>query len=159
MEWINIVTGDPGLKKYHLVKDGVVQMVLKYHLLQQSVRISHKGKHEVFFMESTGNRNNRMVFKNVYGIEVGRFSYANRNHSGRIHLEQIELQYTVIDKARSSVVLYKQSKQQPLVVCHLPQDSRRQPVQIDNLERACLFTGLCWYCSLFFNNTTAQYQF
>ena len=138
--------------------DDAIQMVLKYNLLQQSIRISCRGRHQVFFMESGSNWNNRMVFKNVYGVEVGKFTFSNRQQTGRIEVEQVSLQTKVIEKDRSSVTLFGKDRQ-PLIVCFLPEGIKEQPVQIDNLEKACLFLGLCVYCSLFFNNPTAQYQF
>jgi hypothetical protein len=137
-------------------------MTLKYNLLQQSIRISCGGRHQVFFMESASNWNNRMLFKNVYGIEVGKFTFSNRHNSGHIEVEQVSLQCQVMEKDRSTVTLYeksKKSKPQRVMTCHLPEGIKEQSVQIDNLERACLFLGLCVYCSLFFNNPTAQYQF
>jgi hypothetical protein len=159
MEWISINSGAPDMRRYHLVKDQGIQMVLKYNLLQQSIRISCGGRHQVFFMESASNWNNRMLFKNVYGIEVGKFTFSNRHHSGRIEIEQVSLQCKVMEKDRLTVSLYETNKQQPVMSCHLPEGIKEQTVQIDNLERACLFLGLCVYCSLFFNNPTAQYQF
>jgi hypothetical protein len=145
MEWISINTVDPEMKKYHLLREDDVQVVLKYNFLQQSIRMSGRGKQQVFFMESGSAWNNRMVFKSVYGIEVGRFIFSNRGHSGRIQIEDTALQFSIVEGDVLSVILYEQDKHKPLLVCRLPEGGKEQPVPIDNLERACLFLGLCWY--------------
>jgi hypothetical protein len=145
MEWISINTVDPEMKKYHLFKDDDVQVVLKYNLLQQSIRMSGRGKQQVFFMESGSMWNNRMVFKNAYGIEVGRFLFNNRTHAGRIQIEGTALQIAMVENDSISVILYEHDKHNPLLECRLPEGRKEQTVPIDNLERACLFLGLCWY--------------
>ena len=159
MEWMSINTGDPDKRTYHLVEDGRTQLVLKYNMLQQSIRLSGHDRHQVYYMESVNRWNTRMLFRNVYGVEVGRCSYSNRQGHGRIAIEPVSLQFALVEKARSSVILYKHDRNKPFMVCDMPEVHKQQPVQLDNLERICMLLGLGWYCSLFFNNTTAQYQF
>jgi len=142
MEWISINTIDPEMKKYHLLQDDGVQVVLKYNLLQQSIRMSWNGKKQVFFIESGNAWNNRMLVRNAYGIEVGSFLFNNRSRNGRILMEGTVWKIAL---SGSEASLYAPGKQQPVLVCRLPEGNQQQPVQVDNLERASLLLGLCCY--------------
>src|SRR5262245_28176068 len=138
MEWIPINTGDSDKRTYHLVEDGVIQSVLKYNMLQQSIRLSSKDRHQVFHLESINRWNSRMLFKNVYGVEVGRCSYSNRQQHGRIAIEPVSLQFALVEKARLFVILYKQDRDRPFMVCDMPENNKKQPIELDNLESICL---------------------
>lgn len=144
MEWISINTGFADMRRYHLVMDDGLQLVLKYSPLQQSVRLSFRNNHQGFFLESANAWAHKITLKTVYGVEVGRFSYNPRNQTGRLQIEQLALQFTIIDKNKPSVVVYEQNKKQALCTCHLPVDLKHN-LQIDSLQLAYLCLGLGWY--------------
>lgn len=144
MEWISINTGFADMKRFHLILDDGLQLVLKYSPLQQSVRLSFRSNHQGFFLENAGAWASKIILKTVYGVEVGGFSYNGRNETGRLQIEQLALQFTIIDKNKPSVVLYEQNKKHALLTCRLPADLKHNS-QIDNLQLACLCLGLGWY--------------
>jgi hypothetical protein len=106
MKWTIVSNTSSDIKEYHLVQDERTLVVMKYSPEQQTVRITHEGDRLVFFMEN-GGYSNRVIFKNVYGVDLGKYSYNNRSHNGRLEINN--------DVLNRSLWLYARS---PMAFCN-----------------------------------------
>ena len=145
MKWTLISTSPTGIKEYHLTNDNQIILILKYSIEQQSVRIriSFADEHLVFLMEPTGFAN-RIFIKNAYGVELGKFAYHSRNNTGNIEINKAVLQYNVIDSNPFKLIIHKRSLQQPMAVCHLPENSTGLSIY----EYACFVLSVYWYTAV-----------
>jgi hypothetical protein len=121
---------------------------MKYSPEQQSVRISYKEERLVFFMETQGYAN-RIIFKNVYGVDQGKFSHRSHNNTGRLEINQQIFDYNIVDNNQPKLIIHQHNKQEPLAVCQIP----GTPTRPDSLfEQAGMVLGSCWFA----NTTAAQ---
>jgi hypothetical protein len=119
MKWTLVSNTSSDIKEYHLVKDEHTLVVMKYRPEQQTVRITHESDRLVFFMENGGFAN-RVVFKNVYGVDLGRYSYNARNHNGRLEINNEVFDYNIVDANQPRLIVQRQNKQEPMAVCQIP---------------------------------------
>lgn len=139
MKWTLVSNKASDIREYHLVKDERTLVVMKYSPEQQTVRIVHEGGRLVFFMENTGYAH-RVVFKNVYGVDLGKYSYNNRNQSGRLQIDNDIFDYNIVDGHQPKLIIHQHNKQQPLAVCEIPGNS----IQQDSLhEQAGIVLSVC----------------
>jgi hypothetical protein len=124
MKWTLISNASSEIREYHLIKDGNTLVVMKYSPEQQTVRIVHEGERLVFFVEDTGFAN-RVILKNVYGVDLGKYSYNNRNHNGRLEINNDVFDYNIVDGSQPKLIVHQHSRQEPLAVCQIP-DMPRQ---------------------------------
>jgi|RhiMetdeSRZDD1v2_1073273.scaffolds.fasta_scaffold05726_12 hypothetical protein len=152
MQWKLVKAFDEVLKEYHLIENDKILIVLKYNSLQQSVRISSKGEYLSFFMERTGFAATRIVFKNGYGVEVGKCTFNRRHDKGLIEYDGTLYNYELSGAASIKAVLYNLHDHQPAIACDWPLNAP----QIITLfkqgwyeEYASLLLGLHCYVNLF----------
>ena len=144
MKWILINNSLTGIREYHLLQDELVLIVLKYSQEQQSVRIAFGDEHLVFLMEESDFAN-RIVFKNAYGIELGKFSYHNRNNTGRIEINDTVYDYEIIDNNQPKLIIHQHNKPEPLAVCQIPAIFMRDS---SNYEQAGIILSVCCYTNI-----------
>jgi len=144
MKWTLISNVTADIKEYHLVKDESVLAVMKYSPEQQSVRISYKEERIVFFMEANGYAN-RLVFKNVYGVDQGKFAHHNHNNTGRLEINQQVFDYNIVDNNQPKLIIHQNNKQEPLAVCQIPASSARHG---SLFEQAGIILGICWFANI-----------
>jgi hypothetical protein len=144
MEWNLISNAITGIREYHLLQGDRVLIILKYSQEQQSVRIAFEDERLVFFLENTGY-NNRIAFKNAYGVDQGKFSHNNRNNSGRLEINGTLYNYNVIEGNQPKLIVHQQHKQEPLAVCQIPAIPGRESAVY---EQACMVLSVCWYAKL-----------
>ncbi|THU39234.1 hypothetical protein FAM09_12025 [Niastella caeni] len=141
MKWNLISNASPGIKEYHLIQDGLVLIVMKYSLEQQSVRITYEGGRQAFFMENAGNTN-RLTFKNVYGVDQGKFSHNNRSNTGRLEINNEVYDYHIVDNNQPRLIIHQHNKREPLAVCQIP----AIPVRHASIhEQAGIVLSICWF--------------
>jgi len=117
MKWTLISNAPTGIKEFQLVQDGLVLAIMKYSPEQQSIRITFEDQHLVFFLEDTGYAN-RILFKNVYGVDLGKFT--RRNHAGRIEINNEIYDYNMVEGNQPKLIVHQHNKQEPLAVCQIP---------------------------------------
>ncbi|OQP58198.1 hypothetical protein A3860_07690 [Niastella vici] len=117
MKWNLISNAPTGIKEFQLVQDGLVLAIMKYSPEQQSIRITFDDQHLVFFLEDTGYAN-RILFKNVYGVDLGKFTH--RNHSGRLEINNEVYDYNLVAGPNPKLIVHQHNKQEPLAVCQIP---------------------------------------
>jgi hypothetical protein len=144
MKWTLISNVTADIKEYHLVKDESVLAVMKYSPEQQSVRISYEEERLVFFMETNGY-SNRIVFKNVYGVDQGKFAHHNHNNTGRLEINNQIFNYNIVDNNQPKLIIHQHNKQEPLAVCQIP----ASPTRHDSFfEQAGMVLGMCWFANI-----------
>jgi hypothetical protein len=139
MKWVMVKHASPSVQKYHLVEGASQKAVLKYNLLQQSVRISNEDTQRVFFLERTGFWNNKTIFKNEYGLEIGKMSFEKGFHAGTIEVDGNKYHYVIQDNALQQLVIYDDLSN-PILTCDL-NTAGYKPDQ----DLSSLLLGLCWY--------------
>lgn len=140
MKWTLISNVTAGIKEYHLVNEESVLAVMKYSPEQQSVRISYKEERLVFLMETNGYTN-RIVFKNVYGVDQGTFAHHNHNNTGRLEINKQVFNYNIVDNNQPRLIIHQHNKQEPLAVCQIPASPTRHA---SFFEQAGIVLGICW---------------
>jgi hypothetical protein len=136
MKWEPVKHASSLVSKYHLAEGADIQLVLKHNIDQESLRIGNDGKQRLFFIVKTGFWNNKLLFKNEYGLEAGRLSFDRGYHAGTVEMEGHKYHYG-IDTASHQLVIYKQYMTAPVIACDLPGGNIEQ-------DFTCLVWGLCW---------------
>ena len=144
MKWTLISNASTGIKEYHLVKDQSVLAVMKYSPEQQSVRISFEEERLAFFMETNGNAN-RIIFKNVYGVDQGKFAHHNHNNTGRLEINEQIFDYNIVDNNQPKLIIHQHNQQEPLAVCQIPAGPA---LQASFFEQAGIVLGICCFANM-----------
>lgn len=139
MKWTLVSNTSSDIREYHLVKDERTLVVMKYSPEQQTVRITHEDDRLVFFMDNGGYAN-RIIFKNVYGVDQGKYSYNNRNHNGRLEINDDVYDYNIVDTNQPKLIVHQRNKQEPMAVCQIP-DAILQPASL--YEHAGIVLSMC----------------
>ena len=139
MKWVMVKHASPSVQKYHLLEGLSQKAVLKHNLLQQSVRISNDDTQRVFFLERSGFWNNKTIFKNEYGLEIGKMSFEKGFHAGSIEVDGNKYHY-IIQEAPSQLLVIYDELSQPILTCDLSA-AGYTPDQ----DLSSLLLGLCWY--------------
>jgi hypothetical protein len=144
MKWTLISNASTGIKEYHLVKDQSVLAVMKYSPEQQSVRISFEEERLAFFMETNGYAN-RIIFKNVYGVDQGKFAHHNHNNTGRLEINEQIFDYNIVDNNQPKLIIHQHNQQEPLAVCQIPAGPAQQA---SFFEQAGIVLGICCFANM-----------
>jgi hypothetical protein len=137
MKWEPVKHASSLVNKYHLTEGADIKLVLKHNLDQESVRIGHDETQRLFFIEKTGFWNNKTLFKNEYGIEVGKLSLDRGYHAGTIEFEGHRFHYGIDHTMANRLIIYKHNISQPAISSDLPSANVDQ-------DFTCLVLGLCW---------------
>lgn len=143
MKWTLIGNVSAGIKEFHLENDELLIAVMKYSPGQQSVRISFEEERLVYFMETAGNAS-RIIFKNVYGVDQGKYAHNNHNNTGRLEINNQVFDYNIVDNNQPKLIIHQHNKQEPLAVCQIPASPTRQS---SFFEQAGIVLGVCWYAN------------
>jgi hypothetical protein len=151
MKWIVNKPFIGSSHEFQLVENGIVKEIVRYNPIQQSVRVLSKDKRRVFFIEKGGLFNNYTLFKNEYGVEIGRLLIDKWHlRGGTLKMDGRKYHYLIQDREIPEMVIFEHSVHHPLLTCqiaHLNEwvgdgDSDKSKTQ---LEYACLLLGLVWY--------------
>lgn len=139
MKWVMVKHASPSVQKYHLLEGVSKKVELKYNLLQQSVRVSNDDTQRVFFLERSGFWNNKTIFKNEYGLEIGKMSFEKGFHAGAIEVDGRKYHYVIEDSASQQLVIYDELSL-PVLTCDLSAAGYKPDQDLSSL-----LLGLCWY--------------
>ena len=102
-----------------------------------------------FIIEKKGLLRTRNILRNEYGIKMGQVIFEKaHNQEGTIEIEDHHLQYAIYNKPVTELVIYKTSKDEPLFVCGLINNT--EPTfgfqkNLPDAEYAALLLVLCWF--------------
>lgn len=137
---------------YRLFKDDKKLLTLTFNPFSSSARVECDNEKRIFLIRKEGFRRNKTVLRSEYGFKIGELGVENRQHFILVNDEKIF--YTIHNNPLAELVLYKQSKDQPLVVCGLSADADNTGVYFskdndsNNLPHPGLLMALCWYMFL-----------
>jgi len=149
MKWIRLTKSYSAVQVYNLVESKTIKGIMRYHPVQQSVRLSCNGSQRVFFIEMHGFRNSQFSIKNEYGFCEGKIHIDNAGHNeetGLIEYRQQKIQFTFFhNRPVSELVVYGQDGIKPAAVCGLQLEPEEQghPIYINKSFRG-LYAGLIW---------------
>jgi hypothetical protein len=120
--------------------EGVSKKVeLKYNLLQQSVRVSNDDTQRVFFLERSGFWNNKTIFKNEYGLEIGKMSFEKGFHAGNIEVDGNKFPYIIEAYPTQQLLVFDEHSPNPILTCDLSASGYKADQDLSSL-----LLGLCW---------------
>lgn len=120
-------------------------LTLNFHPATNAVRIESAKEKRVFQIRKEGFLKNRTVIRNEYGVLMGQLG--NENKEQYIEMEHEKFFYFTRKRQQSEIVIYKESKDDPFIVCSLNIDSTnlsKNKTLPANLESGLLLS-LCWY--------------
>jgi len=151
MQWILIGSSPGNVHEYHLLEADKVKLILKYNPSQQSARIFFDGKQRLVYLEKSGFWNHGFVFKNEYGVQLGKISFEkwHNQHSGIIEIEGKKYQHLRSNNKRPELVIFEKDVQHPLLTCQFNSSNEGADLplpyyQQDEQEYTGLMVGLCW---------------
>lgn len=151
MRW-EIVASNQENEIYHLYKDDKKILTLTLHPFSNSARIESETEKRVFLIRKEGFLRNKTVLCNEYGIKIGELGHENMEYF--IDLNDERFFYTVHNNPLAELVLYKESKENPFVVCGLNTENGSTDVHFKNNKAIAttsypgLLMALCWYMFL-----------
>jgi hypothetical protein len=102
-----------------------------------------------FIIEKKGLLRARNILRNEYGIKMGQVVFEKaHNHEGTIEIEDHHLQYAIFNRPVKELVIYKNSKDEPLLVCGIMDNTEQSFGNQKNLpdaEHAALLLVLSWF--------------
>ena len=127
---------------YELSNKERTLLTLDFHSTTNSARIEYGHEKRVFLIRKEGFLRNKTVLCNEYGIRLGKLIQENKE--SYIELNGERFFYDINKNPLPELIIYKESKDQPLVVCEL--DINKNALQ-PNLYSSLLL-AVCWYMFL-----------
>jgi hypothetical protein len=151
MKW-EIVLSTTELEVYELWHHERKLLTLNFHPFTNSARIEYADEKRVFLIRKEGFRRNKTVLRNEYGIRIGQLGSDNST-TGTLELNNEKFFYNIQNDPSGELVIYKESIDQPFVVCGLkPNDGNPGIVLSKNNKlkpsQHFLLMALCWYMFL-----------
>jgi len=151
MKWEQVST-TTGRETYELRQKDKKLLTLEFHPATNSSRIEYAAEKRVFLIRKEGFFNNKMVLCNEYGVRLGQLVHEKRE--SYIELNDKRFTYLIRNNPRPELVIYKESKEKPLVVCGMDLNNENISLAITekkvlpNSLRSSLLLALSWYISL-----------
>src|SRR5258708_32551586 len=113
MNWETVTSGI-GHKVYALWNDGRKLLTLAFNSSSNFVKIESGGEKRAFTIRYEGFLKNKMVMRNEYGVRIGHVSSENKENL--IAFNHEKLYYVITDDKEPQVIIYNESRGQPLAV-------------------------------------------
>ncbi|HEU4573673.1 MAG TPA: hypothetical protein VFS36_01620 [Chitinophagaceae bacterium] len=147
MRWELISTGSSG-DLYELWHKDTHLLSLTYNPSIGSARIECCDEKRTFIIRKEGFLKSKTVVRNEYGVKIGQLGH--ENHQDFIELDNEKFYYTFTNSPLAGIVFYKETKEQPYIVCKLTTPGGKPSVQFSpntsaktNLDS--LLMALCWF--------------
>src|SRR5215813_10015082 len=92
-------------------------LTLTFHPTTNSARVETAGERRILMIRKEGFRKNKTVLRTEYGIKLGQLSLENKEPILEINDERFFC--AIQNNNPAEVVIYKESKDNPLTVCAL----------------------------------------
>lgn len=144
MNWIP-VTNQPAalLQEFRLMQNTDCKITLKYNPHQHSARLTSDDKqHRLFYFETAGTANSKILVLDQYGMERGNISFDKMLDTGTVIFEGRLYYFQVKYSAAQPVItIFKNRPAQPWVSCSYN-------ISGDNALNMSFVLGLCWYVQI-----------
>lgn len=153
MKW-TVVSKSVKQEVYHLIHKDKILLTLEFHPFTNAARIETTGERRVFQIRKEGFLRNKTVLRNEYGIRIGQLGYEKSNsNEGSIELNDEKFSYSIQNNSQSEILIYRENKEEPFVVCGLKTDNGKTSVKLKNKNKLSpsqhfLLMSLCWYMFL-----------
>jgi hypothetical protein len=138
---------------YNLYKGDKKLLTVSLNPFSNSARVECENEKRVFLIRKEGFRRNKTVLRSEYGIKIGELGHDSKENF--IDVNEERFYYTIQNNPLAELVLYKESKENPFVVCGLNVKEGAAAVHFskdsDNLKATShpgLLMALCWYMFL-----------
>ncbi len=102
---------------YHLYKDDKKLLTLTLNPFSNTARVDCEKQKRVFVIRKEGFRHHKTVIRNEYGVKIGELGQENKETF--IDINEEKFYYTSHNNPLPELVLYKDSKDKPIVTCSL----------------------------------------
>lgn len=151
MRW-EIVRSDEGQEIYNLYKEDEKRLTLIYNPLSSSARVECNREKRIFQIRKEGFLRNKTVIRSEYGIKIGEIGSLNKQHF--IEVNDEKFYFSTENNPLAQLLLYKDSKEQPVVTCGLHTENGsaavffRKDKILGEMPHPGLLMALCWYLFL-----------
>jgi hypothetical protein len=137
---------------YHLHKGDKKLLTLTFNPFSNSARVDCDSEKRIFLIRKEGFRRNKTVLRTEYGFKIGELG--SENNKNFITVNEERFYYTIHNNPLAELILYKESKENPFVVCGLSTEKGNTAVHFSkdstlaNAPHPGLLMALCWYMFL-----------
>lgn len=151
MRWEN-VSSTSNQEVYQLWHKDKQVLTLTLHPFSNTARVESAAEKRVFLIRKEGFLRNKVVLRNEYGIKIGELGL-EKNKENFIDVNNERFYYSISNNPLAELVLYKETKEQPLIVCGLNVDKGNPAIHFKKDKTATaphpeLLMALCWYMFL-----------
>jgi hypothetical protein len=147
-----IATSASGIELYHLYKDDKKILTVRFNSVSNSARVSCNNEKRVFLIGKESTRRPKTVLLNEYGVKIGELGQEDNEYFIDVNKERFY--YAIHNNPIAELVLYKESKDKPLVVCGLKTNDGNTSVEFKKEQsfpassHPSLLMAICWYMFL-----------
>jgi hypothetical protein len=151
MKW-EIASSTARQEIYELWHNKKKLLTLDFHPATNSARIEYAHERRVFLIRKEGFLRSKTVLCNEYGIRMGYLVHENKEDF--IQLNDERFFYTINTDPQAELIIYKESKDRPLVVCGLNVNNSIASIHatkdrtLPTSSHSSLVLALCWYMFL-----------
>jgi hypothetical protein len=150
MRWETISTNSSN-EVYQLTNQGKRVLTLTLHRFSNTARVECEEQKRVFLIRKEGFLRNKTVLRNEYGIKIGELGQENRESF--IDVNNDRFYYTINNNPLPELIIYKESKDKPALVCGLDIKNGNTSLRFKNDRKSLsshpsLLMALCWYMFL-----------
>ena len=137
---------------YQLFKGDKKLLTLTLNPFSSSARVECDSEKRIFLIRKEGFRRHKTVLRTEYGFKIGELGAENKENFILVNEER--LYYTIQNNPLPELILYKETKENPFVVCSLSNDKGNTSVRfskdaaINTAAHPGLLMALCWYMFL-----------
>lgn len=137
---------------YHLYKGDDKLLTVTLNPFSNSARVECDSQKRIFLIRKEGFRRNKTVLRSEYGIKIGELG--QDNNVNFIDVNNERFYYAIHNNPLAELVLYKESKENPFVVCGLNTKGGAPAVHfskendLHSTSHPGLLMALCWYMFL-----------
>ncbi len=148
MRWEKVSSNSTN-EVYQLREKDKNLMTFTFHPFSNTGRIECEIEKRVFLIRKEGLLRNRTVMRNEYGIKLGELGVENKETFIDVNDERYF--YTITGGDTPQLVLYKESVDEPFLVCGLNLNNGKGSVKLEKSQSASypsLLMALAWYMFL-----------
>ncbi len=149
MRWEN-ASSSSNSEVYHLWHNDKKLLTLTLHPFTNSARVECAEEKRIFLIRREGFFRNKTILRNEYGVKIGELGL--ENEARFIEVNDERFYYQIKNNPLAQMVLYKESKKKPAVVCDLNIKNGSTSVRFQKnkelIFESSLLLALCWYMFL-----------
>jgi hypothetical protein len=151
MRW-ETISASSNNEVYQLHHKDKKLLTFTVHPFSNTARVECEDEKRVFLIRKEGFLRNKTVLRNEYGIKIGELG-SDKNKEQFIEVNKERFYYSIRNNPLAELIIYKESKDQPLLVCGLNVDQGNTFVHFKkekghHLSYSGLLMALCWYMFL-----------